>query len=196
VDDRDGTRSIVRIIDNSGIGTMKKSILVYGSIAGFVIIVINTASIELGHAHVWLGYLVMFIAFGTIFVAIKQYRDQVLGGVITFSTALLMGLGISALAGVIYVLVWELYLAVTDFGFIETYANTLVEAKQSSGASAKELAQAMQEIEQFKVQYQNPLFRLPMTMLEIFPVGLIVSLVSAAVLRTHRSAGQQRKGAI
>jgi hypothetical protein len=164
---------------------MKKSILTYGAVAGFVVVIVNFSSIHLGHASAWLGFLVMFIAFATIFVAIKQYRDQVQGGVITFSTALLMGLGISAVAGVIYVLMWELYLVMTDYGFIESYTNSLIDAKRSSGASEAEIAATVQQMDDFRVQYMNPLFRLPVTMLEIFPVGLVVSLVSAGVLRNH-----------
>ena len=42
------------------------------------------------------------------------------------------------------------------------------------------------EMDQFAVQYENPLFRLPMTFAEIFPVGVLVSLVSALVLRNPR----------
>ena len=34
-----------------------------------------------------------------------------------------------------------------------------------------------------KIQYADPLFRLPITFLEIFPVGLLISLISAAILR-------------
>lgn len=37
-----------------------------------------------------------------------------------------------------------------------------------------------------KVQYANPLFRLPMVFAEIFPVGVLVSLISAALLRNRR----------
>lgn len=166
---------------------MKKSILTYGVIAGFVVVIVNFSGVHLGHASAWLGFLVMFIAFATIFVAIKQYRDQVQGGVITFSTALAIGLGISAVAGLIYVVMWELYLVVTDYGFIQIYTNSLIEAKRSSGASEAEIAATVQQMEDFRVQYMNPFFRLPVTLLEIFPVGLIVSLVSAAVLRNHGS---------
>ena len=159
---------------------MKRSILIYGAISGFIIIVTNTISLEIGHGDVWLGFLVMFIAFSMIFVAIKQHRDATLGGVISFATALSMGLGISAVAGVVYVAVWELYLAVTGYEFIDAYARTIAEAGKLGSES---------EAEQFKAQYSNPLFRLPMTFLEVFPVGLLVSLFSAAVLRNHRSAG-------
>jgi hypothetical protein len=35
----------------------------------------------------------------------------------------------------------------------------------------------------FAEMYQNPLVRLPLTFIEIFPVGLLVALVSAGLLR-------------
>jgi hypothetical protein len=41
-------------------------------------------------------------------------------------------------------------------------------------------------MEAFKVQYANPMYRLPMTFVEIFPVGVLVSLVSAGLLRNSR----------
>ena len=64
---------------------MQRSILIYGAISGFIIIVTNTISLEIGHGDVWLGFLVMFIAFSMIFVAIKQHRDATLGGVISLT---------------------------------------------------------------------------------------------------------------
>ena len=168
---------------------MQRSILIYGAISGFIIIVTNTISLEIGHGDAWLGFLVMFIAFSMIFVAIKQHRDATLGGVISFATALSMGLGISAVAGIVYVAVWEFYLIVTDYEFVDTYARSIAEAGKLDSGSDAELAQAAAEAKKFKEQYLNPLIRLPMTFVEIFPVGLLVSLFSAAVLRNHRSAG-------
>ncbi len=168
---------------------VKRSILTYGIIAGLVIIVTNTISLEIGHGHAWLGFLVMFIAFSTIFVAIKQYRDETLGGVISFGTSLLMGLGISVIASVVYVAIWELYLAATDYQFIEDYASSIIEAKKLGGASEAELVQVAAAADQFRAQYSNPVSRLPTTFLEVFPVGLLVSLGSASILRNHRSAG-------
>jgi hypothetical protein len=37
-----------------------------------------------------------------------------------------------------------------------------------------------------RAEYANPLYRLPMTFLEIFPVGFIVALVSAALIRSSK----------
>ncbi|MCZ6617922.1 MAG: DUF4199 domain-containing protein [Gammaproteobacteria bacterium] len=169
---------------------MKRIILIYGTVAGLVIIVTNTLNLEFGRGQAWLGFLVMFIAFSTIYVSTRQYRDQTLGGVISFTTALSLGLGISAIASIVYVAVWEVYLAITDYGFIESYIDAIVEAGKLSGASEADMAEVMLETEQIRVQYANPLFRLPMTLIEVFPAGLLISLISAAVLRNHKTAGQ------
>lgn len=169
---------------------MQRIILTYGIIAGLVVI----ASVILGllltgdapHISVWLGYLIMLIALSSIFVAIKRYRDVELGGVIRFGTATLVGLGIAVVAGIMYVAVWELYLALTDYAFIDAYAEGIVAAKQAEGLRGAELQSVMDAMETLRAQYASPLFRLPMTFLEIFPVGLLITLLSAAVLRNPR----------
>ncbi len=166
---------------------MRKSILTYGAISGLIIISINTMSMMLGFGQAWLGFLVMFIVFSIIVVAVKQFRDQQLGGVITFGKALVLGLGISAIASVVYVLVWEIYLSITDYSFVETYFKSVLEAKNLAGLDELQLAAAVAETEQMKAQYYNPFIRVPMSVLEIFPVGLLISIITAITLRNHKS---------
>lgn len=166
---------------------MKKLVSVYGIVSGLVIIVINTLSIELGIGHVWLGILVMFIAFSSIFVAVKQYRDESLGGVIRFSTGFFVGLGITVVASLVYVLIWELYLALTDYAYIDAYIHSIVESRQTGGASQAELAATIAEAETIRQEYTNPLFRLPMTFFEVFPIGVLISLISAIILRDSKA---------
>lgn len=170
---------------------MRRSILTYGIISGLIIIVSIMISVITGHGHVWLGYLIMVVAFSSIFVAIKQYRNETQGGVIRFSTASLLGLGISLVAGIVYVGIWEVYLAVTDYQPMDDYANSIIESKRLAGASDKELLQATADARQLKEQYANPFFRLPMTFLEVFPVGVLVSLASAAILSNQRKNRSQ-----
>lgn len=168
---------------------MKRIILTYGAIAGTVAILSVIASIVLGEGegyqeHLeWLGYLIMLMALSMVFVGIKRYRDQELGGVITFGTGFLVGIGIAAIAGLIYVLVWEIYLAMTDYTFIHSYARFIIESKTASGVSGAELKALESDMARMVEQYGRPLYRLPVTFMEIFPVGLFVSLISAAVLR-------------
>lgn len=171
---------------------MQRIILVYGAIAGLVIIgsiiltMMFTDGVHTSSASMWLGYLVMLIALSSIFVAIKRYRDRQLGGVIRFGTATLLGLGIALVAGVVYVAVWEVYLVMTDYAFINTYVEGIIAARQAEGMSGAELDALVANMETLRRQYANPWFRLPMTFVEIFPVGLLVTLVSAAILRNSK----------
>ena len=136
----------------------------------------------MGSSH-WFGYLVMVVALSLIFVGIKRYRDHELGGAIRFGTAMLVGLGIAAVASVIYVGLWEINLSLTDHAFIEDYTSSLIAGREADGVEGEELAALVAEMEVMKERYANLLIRLPMTFLEIFPVGLGVALVAAAVLR-------------
>jgi len=171
---------------------MLRKILSYGTVAGLIVgIPLFGLTVALnGHPPlkygVALGYLIMLIALSAVFVAIKRRRDADLGGVIRFWPAFGLGLGISVVAGVLYVLAWEAALAVTHLDFASGYAKALIEQQQAKGVTGEELARITAEMERFKVEYANPLYRLPMTFAEIFPVGLLVSLVSAGLLRNSR----------
>jgi hypothetical protein len=170
---------------------MTRIILIFGIAAGLIVTVpmdLMVTNSEHGSAaqSYFAGYLVMVLALSLIFFGVKRLRDRELGGVIRFVPALLAGLGISAVAGVIYVIGWEITLAVTDFAFIDSYSTAAVEAARARGASAADIAAVIAQMDEFRRQYANPFFRLPMTFIEIFPVGLLISLISAALLRNSR----------
>ena len=119
--------------------------LTYGLLSGFVIIVTMITGIALSDqksffSSEWFGYLVMLVALTFIFVGVKRYRDVERGGVIKFGAAFAMGLAIAAAAGVAYVAVWEVYLAMTDYKFMDEYIAGIVRARQAAGISAAALA--------------------------------------------------------
>jgi hypothetical protein len=163
---------------------------IYGGLSGAVIITTMLSGILLGSGTFFssaaFGYLVMLVALSLIFVAVKRYRDIELGGVIRFGRAFALGLGIAAVAGLTYILVWEAYLACTDYAFIDQYIASVLRAHERDGMSAAALETARQELDVLREQYGHLWFRLPMTFLEIFPVGLLVALISAALLRNPR----------
>jgi hypothetical protein len=171
---------------------MLRYILIYGVIAGVgvgVPLSILTLSMS-GHAMMQygmlVGYLTMLIALSAVFLAIKRHRDAELGGVIRFWPALALGLGVSLVAGVIYVIAWEVSCAIAGADFAGAYARAMIAEQQAKGVSGAALERFRAEMEQFRVNYANPLYRWPMTFAEIFPVGVIVSVVSAGLLRNSR----------
>jgi hypothetical protein len=169
---------------------MFRKILLWGTIAGSIVggIMFGTTvamaddppSMAIGMV---IGYSAMLIALSAVFVGVKRHRDEALGGVIRFWPAFAMGLGISIVAGIFYVLAWELTLAVTGMDYMGEYAKHRIDELKAAGVSAAELAKETAHLASFRAQYANPLFRMPVTFTEIFPVGVLVSLISAALLR-------------
>lgn len=165
---------------------MKRTILIFGIAAGLLVTVpmcLMIANSEPGSAaqSLFTGYLIMLLALSLIFFGVKRLRDRDLGGVIRFLPALFAGLGISVVAGVIYVIGWEISLAATDFAYIDSYTTAAVEAARAKGPAA--VAEVVAQMDSYR---NNRPVRLAFTFIEIFPVGLLVSLISAALLRNSR----------
>lgn len=172
---------------------MLNRILFHGLIAGLIVgVPMIVVAVTLGdkaptgNLGVLIGYTTMLVALSVIFLAVKRHRDVVNGGVIKFLPAFLMGLGISAVAGILYVLAWEATLVLTGLDFGAFYTEHLMEAARARGASEAELAAELEKAQAFAKMYANPLFRMPITFTEILPVGILVSLVSALLLRNSR----------
>jgi hypothetical protein len=171
---------------------MLRTILKYGVIAGLVVggfqLITFTAFSGMPPLKygMLIGYTTMLVALSAVFVGIKRHRDVDRGGVIGFWPAFGVGLGISFIAGILYVVAWEAVQAMTHMDFAASYSQAIIASEKAKGASAEALAKLAADMEAFKVQYADPMFRLPMTFVEIFPVGVLVSLVSAGLLRNSR----------
>jgi hypothetical protein len=163
---------------------MLRLILTYGVLSGLVVEAATLFGIAAGTESgigVWLGYLVMLAALTLVFAGVKKYRDDLPDGRITFLKALGVGLGIAGVANVIYVLGWEIYLAVTQYRFIDDYSAALL-AKHAKDAP-EALAKVTAQVAEMRKLYANPISRMGVTFIEMAPVGVGVSILSAALLR-------------
>lgn len=170
---------------------MTRIILVYGSIAGAIVGALMLLGIALtqgnhGGGSMVVGYITMLLALSFIFVAVKRHRDINLGGVIRFWPALGLGLGVAIVAGLFYVVSWEIYFNATGGDFMDVYTAAQIEARRAAGASEADIAAFAEEMRGMTELYANWWFRMPITFTEIFPVGILISLISAAVLRNPR----------
>jgi len=170
---------------------MQKIAITYGILSGTITIATLILGLVVSDGGSFLssqifGYLTMIVALSMIFIGIKRYRDQQRGGVIRFLPAFAMGLAIAVIAAIIYTLVWELYLMTSGYDFIDSYVNSAIEAKRTAGLSADKLAEEIAALEEMRSDYGKIYIRIPMTFLEIFPIGLIIALLSAALLRNPK----------
>ena len=168
---------------------MTKTVLTFGLLSGIVAAAMMFATMpfmeRIGFDRgMVVGYTSIVISMLFVYFGIRSYRDNVLGGTITFGTAFKAGLSITLVSCVFYVAAWLVffYQFMPDFG--ERYANYLVEGVRTAGGSQAEIDAMVKQGDDLVKLLDNPLTNAAVTFTEPFPVGLLVTLISAAVLRT------------
>ena len=167
---------------------MKRTVLTFGLISGAVssLMMIGTLPFidSLGFDRgAIVGYSAIVLSFLLVFFGIRSYRENVGAGTITFGRGLAVGILITLISCAFYVATWEVvyFKFMPDFG--DKYAGYMVAQAKAAGASQAAIDAKMKEAREFKVLYDKPLVNIAMTFTEPFPIGLVVTLVSAAALR-------------
>lgn len=168
---------------------MKRIVLTFGLISGaiFVAMMVGTMpfvdQIGFDNGEI-IGYTTLVVAFLFVFFGIRSYRENVGNGYITFGRALKVGLLITVISSLCYAISWEIiyFNFMPDFG--EKYSQHLIEKSRAAGASPEEIAKQVAEMERFWTLYKNPFYNFLITFfVEPFPVGLLITLISALILR-------------
>jgi len=171
--------------------TMKKTILTFGLISGAIsslmmlgiLPFVDRIGFDKGEI---IGYTTIVLSFLFVFFGVRSYRENVGKGRISFFRGLSVALLITLVSCICYVVTWEIiyFKFMPDFG--DKFAAHAVEKVRASGASQQVIDAKLQEMKQFKAMYDKPLFNIALTFLEPLPIGLIISLLSAAILRKRR----------
>jgi uncharacterized protein DUF4199 len=168
---------------------MKKTVLTFGLISGGMMTVMMFGTLPFTDSA-WLqahsmvvGYATMVLSFMLVFFGIRSYRENIGGGKITFGRAFAVGILITLISSVLYVVTWEImYFGVPSFG--EKFMTMCVAHIKNSGASPEAIQTQLNQLKYL----DNPFINAALTFTEPFPVGLIITLVSALILRKKSSA--------
>jgi hypothetical protein len=168
---------------------MKKTILTFGLISGATSSLMMVATVPFADKigfdkSEFVGYTIIVLSFLLVFFGIRSYRDNVGNGQITFATGFAVGISITLISCICYVVTWEVLYYHFLPGFMDKFAAYTVEKLKTSGASPAVIQAKLQQLQKYKELYDNPLLNAAMTFIEPFPIGLAITLISAAVLRT------------
>jgi hypothetical protein len=167
---------------------MKKTVIIFGLIAGVIISVLMDASLLLasrigsGHSMV-LGYTIMVASFLLIYFGIRSYRDNNPAGQISFGRAFACGILITLITTCCYVATWEVLYFNFIPHFMDSYFAAQIHKVQTSALDPATAAARVAAIRHSQELYQNPFVNVAYTFIEPLPVGLIITLASAALLR-------------
>jgi hypothetical protein len=167
---------------------MKKTVLTFGLIAGVMISVLMGGNLliadKIGSGHsLVLGYTTMVASFLLVYFGIRSYRDNALDGQISFGRAFACGILITLITCVCYVISWEILYFNFMPHFMDSYFAAQIHKVQASGLDSATIAAQVAAIQRSQQLYQNPLVNIAYTIIEPLPVGLLITLISAAMLR-------------
>lgn len=180
---------------------MKKIIITYGLIAGLIVGGLMLLTMPLWKSGILnfdngelVGYTTMVIALSMVFFGIKSFRDNYNKGSVTFWNACKVGILITLIASVMYALAWEVSYANMGNEFMQKMSEHYFDELKTGGASEVELQKAKDDWASFSEMYKNPIIRFGVTLTEIFPVGLIITLLSAGLLRNKKFLPSMESG--
>ena len=171
---------------------MKRVIKVFGLISGAICIVMMVLSSIFRDQIGWergmiVGYTSMILSLGVIFFAVQSYKNNAGNGYVSFGKAFRIGLWITLISSAIYAGTWLVIYYNTKPNIMEQYYVHMVEKMKADGASQAELAKAAKDKEWGMKIFENPVTNFLWAFIfEPLPIGLIISLITAALLRSKK----------
>lgn len=164
---------------------MKKIIVKNGLIGGLIVAAVMVCSTFIFMRYpenfdnsMIIGFSGMFLAFIFVFLGIKQFRDKINEGKLSFWEGLKIGLLIALLTSTIYVVVWMFEYNIFFPDFAEKYAEYIVK-----NAKPEELTEVTKAANEVKDIYKNQLMIFLYTYIEVLPIGIVFAFISALILK-------------
>ena len=164
---------------------MKKTVLTYGLISGAIAAVLMLAHVPFmdgGSKGLIVGYTGIVLSALLILFGVRSYRENVGNGKISFGRGFAVGILIALISAACYVVAWEV-VYYTSPGIADHVFDKQVEELKATGAPQEKIDETAKEVESFKKLYANPFVNVAFTFIEPFPVGLLMTLISAVILR-------------
>jgi hypothetical protein len=177
---------------------MRKVVLTFGLIGGVLSSVMMLGTLPFEHKignerALIVGYTTIVASFLLVYFGIRSYRNNVAGGRISFGRGFAVGILITLITCVFYVATWEVMYHFFMPDFMTEYTAQQLQKFRAAGATEAAVQVKALELQKAAEAYKNPLVNVAETFMEPFPVGLLITLISAAVLRRREQGSGNRE---
>lgn len=163
---------------------MKKIILIFGLVIGAILATNAIIHMNMMYSNPdykgndVIGYATLVIIFSLIYFGVRNYRNNYLDGKISFLQAFKTGALICFIASTVYVIFGLLYYYFFAPDFIDVFTDYMIR-----NSAPDEVEATTAQMANFKEMYKNPLFVILITYMEVLPIGMIVALFSAFIVK-------------
>ncbi len=166
---------------------MKNTIIKYGVLSVITASVLFFLALTLGKTFDYstqeiIGYLTMVVSLSFVYFGIKHFRDNENNGVVSFGKALLIGVLISACAGIGFGFIDYIYTTQINPEFASEYLEKSLETMKAT-LSPEEFEIKKKELTVQMEQYGGSGFMACIMFVTVLIIGFIISLISAMFLQ-------------
>jgi hypothetical protein len=164
--------------------TMLKSAMTSGLILGIALVVYSLTLYIIGMIKppAWVGIINYLLIIGGIIYGTKKYRDEDLGGEISYSQALGFGVLVCVFAALISGVYTILLMTVIDPEYISKLMSIMEEEFVQKGLPEEQIDAAMKMLNWMR----SPIFMTLSTIIGFAFMGTIFSLVTSAFLKKEK----------
>lgn len=166
---------------------MKSTIIKFGMYSSILLIVLFGISfffegvMDFSTSEIF-GYVTIVLSLSFVYFGIRNYRDTINHGEVSFIKALKIGVLITLLASITFGLINVVYTEIINPEFTaEYYAYSIEKYRESLPAEAFE--KKLVELESQKDLFTNPLVNFSIMGLTVFMIGFVISLISGLILQ-------------
>lgn len=137
-----------------------------------------------------IGYSTMVLCLSLIFMATHRHRQaQPASAGYSYGRGLVLGLGVTAIASVLFGLYSAVLMTVVEPEFADQYYQHYIEqVRQDTTMTPAQQEAHIAQMNADREMFSNPVMQFLVMSLTVFPVGLLISLVSAAIFRRRAGA--------
>src|SRR5260370_29608568 len=134
---------------------MKKTVLTFGLISGAISSLMMVATLPFAHRigfnkALIVGYTTIVLSFLLVFFGIRSYRDNAGNGQITFKKAFTVGISITLISCVFYVVTWEVLYFNFLPDFMDKYCAHMIEKLNASPACPAATQAQIDQVKKYK----------------------------------------------
>jgi hypothetical protein len=170
---------------------MKSTIIKFGMYSSILLIILFGISflfegaMDFSTSEIF-GYLTIVLSLSFVYFGIRNYRDAINQGTVSFGKALKVGVLITLLASITFGLINVVYTEIINPEFTAEYYEYSIE-KYRESLPEEAFKTKLIELESQKDLFKNPLVNFVIMGLTVFIIGFIISLISGLILHQTNS---------
>ncbi|MBI1316921.1 DUF4199 family protein [bacterium] len=163
----------------------KRTVWIFGLLAGAFVssaLLIGVSSQKNASSMGWslaFGYSGMIVAGAILIVGMSRMTLILKRNTVPY---LMHGLGMAAIASLVYTVSWMGFLRITGYDFKAHYAQLIENQMVEQGKSAEEIAARLAQNAEQMAAYDQPHIQAVLTFSEIFPVLMVLVLLGGWIL--------------